>query len=274
MADSGYFDGTVFRAIDSDATSDNSPLSSALEGQIANNSHFLHRFGGGSVNRAMGAKDAFTPNSINNQSHISMVKSTIMMQPFLVTRGLKRIIVNWYGSSLFEDETLAVDVTLELVGFGEVTEEWEILSSGECQFRQIILELETPADVEFETDLILWGRSQADTDNDVSEYDQLVVTSAGGWIYTPVPPASGGLTNEHTRGVIIQIPTRSTDFSIFEYVESLYRDPNGTTPDATDPDDAQLILAHYPIQLGQVWAQEWKLGALTSRAISITVESE
>lgn len=274
MADSGYFDGSVFRAIDSDATSDNSPLSAALEGQISNNSQYLHRFGGGSVNRAMGAKDAFTPNSTNNQTHVSAVKATMFVQPFLVTRGLTKIFVNWYGSNNYEDESLGVEVTLELVGFGEVSDIWSIVSPGECQFKQIILELPTPSDVEFETDLILWCRSQVDPDNDVSEYDQLVVTSAGGWIFTPIPPASGGLTNEHGRGVIIQIPTRSSTFSIYEYIESLYRDPNGTTPDATDPDVSQIILAHYPIQLGQVWAQEWKLGVLTSRAISITLESE
>jgi hypothetical protein len=110
---STYFDGSQLRAIDSDAAADGEPMSAALEAQLANDHHYLHRVGGGSV-----VKLGTPVGTGQTDDHCAVVGglrlSSLHYQPFLVTRGLSEVRIDWHGR--IDDYDLPV--RLELTGFG------------------------------------------------------------------------------------------------------------------------------------------------------------
>lgn len=150
---SNYFGGSEFRAIDSNAAADNEPLSAALEAHLANNQHYLHRIGGGSAMR-LGAPSDATLTGDNAFSQASVGLSVMHLMPFLVTRGLSEVRIDWHGRI----EDYDIDVRLALRGFGEVEATWEQSDGAGTnnELRSITLTLPTPAEYEYETDLILY----------------------------------------------------------------------------------------------------------------------
>ena len=91
MPDSGYFNGTEFRGIDEDATRDEAPFSSALEGRMVANSAWLHaNAGGSSVRRFIGSSTAVFTSESDNRKH-SAVWTIFHQQLFLFTKGLSKI---------------------------------------------------------------------------------------------------------------------------------------------------------------------------------------
>jgi hypothetical protein len=283
VADSGYFNGTRFRAIDTDAATDENPLSSVLEAQIANNHQHLHRFGGGAVARAMGAQVAGNQYATNYGSHVGAEWVSVFIQPYLLTRGLKRIIVDWYGTNEWEDEYLGVDVKLELRGIAQsMVETWSELDYPSNVRRTITLELSAPYDDEVETELVLWIRGHIDADIDTSpaEYVYNWVACQEGVMFYVTTPAANAVTNNHFRAAFLYAPPvyPSGDF---EYngvqpsiiLEPLFRNDNTPYPDGTSGTTA-IFLLNYPASFSRIWGGEIKVGGLTSRSIAIREEHE
>lgn len=145
-----YFNGDQFRAIDSAAAADNEPMSAALEAQLANNQHYLHRVGGGAVVK-LGTPSGAEWDDDNEVADWSYGLSSLHYQPFLVTRGLTEIRLDWQGRI----EDWDIDVRMELLGFGVVEGTWAEAGPANVH-RTLILQLPAPAEYEFETDLVLW----------------------------------------------------------------------------------------------------------------------
>lgn len=274
MADSGYFDGSQFRAIDSEAATDNSPLSAALEGQISNNHQHLHRYGAGSVCRAMGADGTSDQYALNTQTHISVVPAVIFMQPFLVTKGLKRINVNWLGSVISTNPDRGVDVTLELVGFGSVQASW-IWPDDANHFDSITLEFESALDVEIMTDLILWGQGQEDETFEVDRHEIHEANGAGGNIYLTPHTGHNCLTTNHWRGIIgYAVSPDPSIASILSYLEPLYRNSDAYIFTGGSTAAREMFITHQPVDISGVQVAEWPYAGLSSRAITIDMEFE
>ena len=152
---SDYYNGLAFRAIDSDAASDDEPMSAALEAQLANNHHYLHRVGGGSAVQ-LGVSLGTGQTDDNLHPRASYGISSIYYLPFLVTRGLTEIRLDWHGRL----EGYDLDVRLVLEGFGAVDTTWAPGGSDNVH-RAVILTLDSPAEYEFETELVLWQIGKA-----------------------------------------------------------------------------------------------------------------
>ena len=271
MADSGYFNGTKFRGIDTDAASDENPLSSVLEAQIANNHQNLHRFGGGAVTRAMGGQAAGNSYATNYSSHVSVEWASVFMQPYLVTRGLKKIIVDWVGTNEWEDEFLGVDVKLELRGIAQtVVNTWSEADFPYNGTRTIELELSAPYDDEVETELILWVRSHIDTDLDPGEYLDRVHNSTDGNGYFNIPGPPYTLTFNHFRAIkMIGSTAGFTTTTPFAYFEPLFRNRSGKDPEGNT---TETVLYNRVLAFSRIVAGEIKVGGLTSRSIAIREE--
>lgn len=145
-----YLLGSEFRAIDSNAAADDEPMSAALEAHLANNHERLHRIGGGSAMR-LGTPTAATLTGDNVFQQASAGLSVMHMQPFLVTRGLSEVRIDWHGRITGYD----LDVRLVLQGFGVVEATWAQGGTNNVH-RSITLTLPAPAEYEYETDLILY----------------------------------------------------------------------------------------------------------------------
>lgn len=153
---SNYFEIPKFRAVDDDATSDTQALTSALEAQLACSHDWLHANGGGKVARIQCAK-LLSSVGYGDTVHVAATWASLMAQPFLVTRGLSAIRVTMLGTV----EDFDVSLRLELVGFKSQDSAWGIGTTSTTNvIRQIILTLDQPADVEYETDLVLWAKSR------------------------------------------------------------------------------------------------------------------
>lgn len=153
---STYFDVPTFRAIDSDATNTQQPLSSALEAQLASSHSWLHVRGAGAC-PLIKSPAAATQAGYNFTFFTSAVWASVFSIPFLVMRGLTSVKITCLGT--IEDYNLRVK--LELLGFATTEAVWAIGTTSTTNVvREITLTLPQPAEVEYETDLILWGRSQ------------------------------------------------------------------------------------------------------------------
>jgi len=156
MPISNYFFSPRFRAVDDDATTDTQALTSALEAQLSCSHAWLHANAGGRVcsPRVPGGLAA---SGYNNTYHVAAHWASLHAQPFLVTRGLRSIRVSMVGTV----EGVNIETRLELQGFRSQDTVWVIGGSSTANvLRQTLLVLDSPADVEYETDLILWGKSQ------------------------------------------------------------------------------------------------------------------
>ena len=153
---STYFDVPTFRAIDSDATNIQQPLSSALEAQLASSHAWLHERGAGAVAR-IGSPGAAGAAGINTLYQCSATWASLLVQPYLVTRGLTSLTVTYLGTIWGGD----ADVSLELQGFGVTNTIWVTGASPTSnETRSCTLVLDQPSTVEYETDLILWVRGR------------------------------------------------------------------------------------------------------------------
>jgi len=269
MSDSGYFNGTFFRAIDNDCALDNHPLSSLVEGSIANNHQHLHREGGGAVTRHMGASGANSQYGNNFTSQVSLIESSIFMMPFLVTRGLKSVEVTWHGTINFEVEDIGVDARLELVGFGSsIPVQWQTNDVGANNLYTIVLDLDMPATVETETFLILWQKGNISTDSTTFSLSE----SAGGDVSIR-EQALNVVTANHFRA-----------FSLYNWILTL------TGAVLTDRISSYELMARFRVPNGgggnhqtarlvptPSWANlmflETRIGGMTSRSVIIKSES-
>lgn len=282
MPDSGYFNGTNFRAIDTDAANQENPLSCVLEAQIANNQQHLHIYGGGAVARAMGALGTGNQYTTNYGSHVGAEWVSVFVQPYLATRGLKKIIIDWYGTNEWEDEFLGVDVKVELRGI--YTTENEVWSEADYPanvVRTIELELPTPFTDEVETELILWIRGHTDTDIDLAEYPYNWVSGNNGVLYYLTTPAANTITTNHFRAFFTYVPPVAANGD-YEYngvqpstiLEPLFRNDNSPFPDGISggTGTTSTVLVSIPTDVSRVWGGEYKIGGLTSRSIAIREE--
>ena len=216
---STYFSTPTFRAVDEDAALINQPLSSALEAQLACSHDWLHDRAAGSVSRIM-SPAAATLLGYNNTFHTSAVWASMLAQPFLVTRGLSQIKISFLGTI----EAFNMNVRLELLGFGLTDAVWVLGGTATTNvYRTITLTLDQPSEYEYETDLILWGRSQLSTSG---------ITSPANATYTEgkleVHPTALSTTPNAT---LAATGPRwdSTGSPITVLRETLFRNPNGAT---------------------------------------------
>lgn len=217
IPDSGYFDGSAFVGVDDDATVDAEALTALLEARIAADHQWLHANGAGAVTRHAVAGSGVLA-GYNDIFHTAATWASLIVQPFLVTRGLLSITVELWGTI----QDYNTDVRLELVGFGRVDATWTLGSPGDEQvYRSLTLTLPEPSQYEYETDLILWGRSQL-TSSAASGYAAASVESG---IVTTTP------SNFSTVGPMA-IALTSADWSgggfpIQRVLEPVYRNASG-----------------------------------------------
>lgn len=249
---SDYYNGLAFRAIDSDAASDDEPMSAALEAQLANNHHYLHRVGGGSLVRCAPAEDA-TQAGDNVFEQASVGLSAILVEPFLVTRGLSEVRLDWHGRLDGYD----LDVRLELRGFGVVDATWEQTTGNEP--RVITLTLPAPAEYEFETNLILWQIGKAGALDGSPQLGALV----GGTVELPGSP---GVISTSFAVCILRRQYDSSDTPYLPY-EPLLRATGQTLSDGTS---GEVAITTSPNSAAPASFVEAELPRLATRSTQIT----
>ena len=253
MTLSSHYQTPTFRAVDDDATNINQPLSSALEAQLASSHEWLHRRAAGAValHHVPGGN---TLAGYNNTFHVAATWASVFIAPFLVTRGLSQIKVTFLGTV----EAYNVSTRLELLGFGAADVVWVIGSGSNNVVRQAILTLDQPAEVEFETDLILWAKTQLTTSFSTSP--EPAVLDAG---KLEVDPAALSTAPNAT---LIAVSTRwsGSGYPATVIYESLFRNPAATRYDTSGPVGAAILSERIG---GAPLVAEVECARLTSRAI-------
>lgn len=220
---SSYYDTPTFRAVDGDAVGTGQPLSSSLEAQLASSHEWLHQRGGGTT-PLLRSPAAATQTGYNFTFFTSGVWASIFTIPFLVMRGLTSIKVTCLGT--IEDYNLSV--RLDLQGFSTAEAVWTIGTTATTNVvREITLTLPQPAEVEYETDLILWGRSQLVTST---------VTSTAIATYTEGkaelgPPTGGAVITTKPNATLAGVAQQweSTGLPVMTVRETLFRTATGGT---------------------------------------------
>lgn len=256
IPDSGYFDGSTFLGIDEDATIDAEAMTALLEARIASDHQWLHINGAGAVTRhAVAGSDVLA--GYNDIFHTSASWASLVMQPFLVTRGLLSITVEMLGTV----QDFNTDVRLELVGFGRVDATWVLgTPANEQVYRSITLTLPEPSQYEYETDLVLWGRSQ--------------LTSTAALGYAAAAVESGILTTATTslstngpRAIALTSADWSGGgFPIQRVLEPVFRNPAGK--DSSGVAAGIAILAER--QAGTLRVSETEISRITPRSWAIS----
>jgi hypothetical protein len=258
MALSTYFETPTLRAIDEEAANINQPLSSTLEAQLASSHEWLHRNAGGAV-AMIKSPAAATATGYNNSFHTSAVWASMLMTPFLVTRGLTSVKVSFYGTI----EAFNTNVRLELQGFGQVDATWTIGGTATTNvYRTITLTLDQPSEYEYETDLILWGKSQLTTST-------LATINLASYTEGKAEVKSATLSTNPNRTVVAAgLKWESTGFRIDVVRESLFRTPTGETAGGS----TGVFIAHEKIG-GVENVGEAEISRITSRAFFIETRS-
>lgn len=252
MPRSTYFDGGKFRGIDDDATADNRPLTAPLEAQLASGHQWLHVNGAGAVTRHAVAGSAVLA-GYNDFFHVAAIWASLLVQPFLVTRSLSSITVEFFGTI----ELYNVAVRLELYGFGYIDGVWVLNTSPNEQVtRTLTFTLPQPSEVEYETELVLWAKSQ----RTVSLVTDLAPASVAEGL---LESASAPLSDEPERAIALIGPTwEESGFPVRKVLEPLYRNPNGEG--AGGASAAVAILSER--YNGEVYIAETEIARITARS--------
>lgn len=256
MPRSTYFDGGRFRGIDDDATADNRPLTAPLEAQLASAHQWLHVHGAGAVTRHAVAGSAVLA-GYNNFFHVAAIYASLLVQPFLVTRGLSSITVEFFGTI----ELYNVSVRLELYGFGYIDGVWVLNTlANEQVTRTLTFTLPEPSEVEYETELVLWAKSQRTPD--------LVTTLHTASIAEGLLESSGNdLSDEPERAIALVGPTwEESGFPVRKVLEPLYRNPNGAGAGGASASVA-ILSERYS---GEVHCAETEIARITARSWCIS----
>lgn len=252
---SSHYNGQNFRAIDALASTIGEPLSSALEGQLANGHEWLHRQGAGAVARVGAAGSALLA-GYNNFFYLASEWASVLYQPFLVTRGLKEIKVSFVGTI----EAYNVDVRLEMLGFGKVDAVWALnATANEQVLRTITLTLDEPAEYEYETDLILWAKSQLNTGTTTTLH-------AGDVTEGLLTTGTATLTTNPNRAIALVGPTwETTGFPVRQVMEPLVRNPSGR--DAGNSAAGVAVLSER--YSGALTCAETEIARMTARSLFV-----
>lgn len=241
-------------AIDQFAAGDGYPLTSALEAQIANDHQWLHINAGGNVSRI----EAAGSNTINgyNYHYVTSVEwASLFMQPFLVMRGLKQIEITYFGTI----EAQNVSCRLELLGFDVAETVWVLSGTSNANVaRKITLTLDEPAQVEYETDLILWTKSQRGSQTATLGMANI----ADGQL---VAPTSALSTNPNRAIAAVGTTWGASGNPIVKTYEPLYRNSNGR--DLMEQPAGVAVLSERVS--GDIRARELEIARLTTRSIFV-----
>lgn len=157
MADSGHFDGSTFQGLDDDATRNEAPFNAALEAKIANNNHFLHRFGGGTCVRRFLNGTAVEITTANRNYKNTFVWTSFHQQPFLLTKGLNKIRILMHLTV----ENYSLDLKADLDGVSYIGPTISPVAS-DNQFVVFEIELDTPIRNDKVTLLALYARAASE----------------------------------------------------------------------------------------------------------------
>lgn len=217
MPISPQFNGQGFRAIDALAATPGEALTCALEAQVANNQQWLHVNGGGACARLAASSNHGIEGS-NPFSALGARWVSLLYQPFLVTKGLVAIKVSFIGTV----EDLNASMRLELLGFGREDAVWVLgTPANEQVYRSITLTLPEPSQYEYETDLILWTRSQMVSTS---------ATSPGSGEITEgmVQSKTATMTTNPSRALVVTgLTWEGSGYPVRQVLEPLLRKPDG-----------------------------------------------
>lgn len=175
------------------------------------------------------------------------------MQPFLVMRGLKQIEVTYFGTI----EALNVACKLELLGFDSSETIWVLSGTSNANVvRKITLTLRDPAQVEYETDLILWTKSLPGSQTATLGLANI----ADGQL---VAPTSALSTNPNRAIAAVGTTWGPAGFPITKTYEPLYRNQSGR--DLMEAPAGVAVLSERVS--GDIRARELEIARLTPRAI-------
>lgn len=260
MALSTYFDTPTFRAVDDDATDDQRPLTSALEAQLASSQEWLHRNAGGHT-PLLGVPGALASTGYNSTFHVAATWASLFAMPFLVTRGLKEIRVTMLGTV----EAFNINTRLELAGLAADEVTWVIGGSATANVvRTATLVLDEPAQVEYETDLILWGKSQIDTA--LSSSVNQATIDAGKLETNPAAMT----TSPNATLVALNTRWNGTGFPALVIWETLFRNPAALDYAAVSTVGAAILSERIG---GTAFVGEIELGRITTRSFFIETRS-
>lgn len=258
---SNYFQTPKFRAVDDDATDINKPLSSALEAQLACSHEWLHRNAGGAAAQIKNP-GSLSSTIYNSTFHVAATWASLLYQPFLVTRGLRTIRVTMLGTV----EAYNISTRLELLGFKSVDAVWTVGGTATSNVvRTITLALDEPAEVEYETDLILWGKSQL-TNAIVYSVERAEIE--GGKV--EINPAA--LSTDANASLGAFAPRwNGTGLPATTIYESLFRNPAAQKFDGSGVTGFAILGERFS---GTTFMAECELGRITSRSFFVEAFSE
>lgn len=253
---SNYYNTPKFRAVDDDATAINQPLASALEAQIASSHEWLHRNAGGAAAQIKNP-GSLSSTSFNATFHVAATWASLLYQPFLVMRGLRWIRVTMLGTV----EAYNINTRLELLGFKSSEAVWVIGGTASTNVvRQITLTLDEPAEVEYETDLILWGKSQL---TNAITYSVEVASMENGKVQ--IDPAA--LSTDANASLGAFSPRwNGTGLPIQTIYESLFRNPTAQTYNGSGVTGAAILGERVS---GTTFMAECELGRITTRSFFV-----
>lgn len=258
---STYFDVPKFRGIDDNATADTLPLTSALEAQLACGQEWLHRNAGGAT-PLLKAPASLSATGYNNTFHVAARWASLLYTPFLVTRGLRQIRLTMLGTV----EALNISVRLELLGFKSTESVWLIGGSPTANVvRTITLTLDEPADVEYETDLILWGQSRL-TAPSTSNTSQAIIESG----FVEIKPTALSSNPNRTLAALTPI-WDGTGFPAHIIYETLLRNNSAQTFNGSGTTGAAILSERVG---GVTYMGEIELGRITTRSFFVEAFSE